>query len=134
MSKFVSNIPKMIARIVLVAAVAIATIGGAAYADETVAQRHEQEMNKGKDHAAAREATSGAQTAVDSPAAFARAKVHEDEMAKGKDHAAAWLASTRAMKAPGYSPRLVAKTKQHLDAMNSGKDHYAAWDATRASE
>ena len=47
MRKFLSSIPKQIARTSLAGALGIAMLGGAAYADETVAQRHEQEMAAG---------------------------------------------------------------------------------------
>lgn len=131
MSKFTSKFPKMVARIVFATAFGVATLGGAAYADETDARRHEQEMSKGKDHGTAWDATSRAREVVDSPAAVARAKVHADVMATGKDHGTAWDASSRAT-APGTSQRLIAKSRKHIAEMNNGKDHYAALDAARA--
>jgi hypothetical protein len=94
MTTFVSSIPRMIVRTSIAAAFGIAILGGAAYGKGTTAQRHEQEMNQGKDHQS-RDAASLAAAPGDSRELRARAKKHLDEMNKGKDHYGALDATRR---------------------------------------
>ena len=89
MSKSNWSIPNLIARTAIAAALGITLLGGAAYADQTPAEKHEQEMSKGLDHSAARDAA-GEGVRRDSDWRLARALKHADEMNQGKDHYAAW--------------------------------------------
>jgi hypothetical protein len=56
------------------------------------ARRHAEEMNKGKDHEAARDAT---HSSADGEKMAARARRHTEEMNKGKDHEAARDAASK---------------------------------------
>ncbi len=56
------------------------------------AQRHAEEMMKGKDHQAAWDAT---RSSADGERNALRGQKHAEEMMKGKDHPAAWDASGR---------------------------------------
>ena len=123
MRRSVSSIQKIIARTSIAAAFGIAVFGGAAYASDTVDQRHQQEMEQGKDHQLARDAASGTATPGDSQYLSARARKHLEAMNRGKDHYAAWDAIRVVVS--GESART------HIEKMNKGKDHYA--DPTRPS-
>ena len=85
-------------------------------------KKHAEEMNKGKDHEQARDATPGSE---DADKANAKAAKHAEEMNKGKDHAQARDAARES----GDAEDINAKAAKHAEEMNKGKDHTAASQA-----
>lgn len=89
------------------------------------AQEHAAEMERGKSHEEAREATPKKKTSGDKT--NRRAKKHLEEMNKGKSHEEAREASDK-----GSADKAATRAKQHAEEMNKGKSHEQAREATDA--
>ena len=121
MTRFFLDLPGHIARTALAAAFGVVLIGSAAHAQDAPAkpdqkppdsesQKHQKEMEKGKDHEAARDAAGRAKKPAQAPNATESQK-HQKEMEKGKDHEAARDAAGRA-KEPAQAPnKVISKEK-----------------------
>ena len=124
MSRFFLYLPGHIARTALAAAFGVVLIGSTAHAQDvpakpdqkqsdtnlTEAQKHQKEMDKGKDHAAARDAAGPSKKPVQAPSET-EAQRHQKEMDKGKDHAAARDAAGAAKQPAQASPEVINKEK-----------------------
>ena len=139
MTRSFFGIPALITRTTVAAALGFAVVAGAgvALADTTVADRHVEEMQKGKDHI---DASNASRVRPEYSAELrsqqsAKQAKHLAEMSMGKDHIAATDAANRVYVT--YSPELVAEwqawQKRHYAAMGAGKDHFGALDAERSS-
>jgi len=111
---------------------AVTLLGRAAYADTTVQQRAEAEMNKGLDYAAAWQVASRAVAPVYLPRLSAGARRAEAAMNQGKDYAAAWEATS--VRTGCFSEEQIAKAQLAREQMNEGKDYIAAWEASASAE